>query len=812
MPATIRKIVYACSHELPNLSFQAPQKPSVIKRIKRALTFTETIRTPSLELCPYCKRKKEEKMQREAELQHRPQAPTRPETSPRYGNPLPPAPRSQTTTIQARRRNTVAARRPISPVSPVSQVSPVSEMGFGSDADPDTVLPPRNPYRDTNMELLREDFHARDMEERLRDSLARESPADRRARLFREEKVRKEWTARSAAREYNEFIQDQALPAAAPSDLKELFIQARTPRTSIAPQTESQSPRLDLRARAAKIKEEKATKEQRIKARCQLVRKEEIAIAIFFLRGWQYAPCYSQWNVEKPAESKLFRNSIRTSREWSTASMTATRVVVYRCTHELPDTEAYIQRAHAAPYQYRNPIVNRLRRAFTLNETVRRPSMDLCPVCQAKSRQRSRPAPQAQPSPRPRGQTIQDRTHPVHAPQLRIPTPARDSPDSASSQPLVPQPWNMAESPPDLPVLLPPRNTVTPPPQANEKLSNMAEGPPDLPRDRLSATDQRTAMEPPREFHRLARLRRAHSGMGCDETSRCTPTKSCKTRASKACKRCPTQIVPITTLASAKGPWCTPRVHAWIRQQTSETLKKHHDRITQPLEPQSSESRPRTPVILIPDPLTLTPSTTRGEEERGEERGESPTDPGMSLGNPSLIFLSSSSELLSLTNRKAKKPNQTTHPQTNNMVNHLVFECGHRFPEFPSKLKKLKRALSIRRALSTKAKVPKDIARAGLCEVCADFSVQDFLAAGTHAENVNKTFAQLREERVKEAIAAAKEAAEREGEEESTPKLQHPTPQHHLKRKPVPESAAIGPFDGEEDDDTEWLLAKDPEE
>ncbi|KAF7876942.1 uncharacterized protein EAF02_008162 [Botrytis sinoallii] len=272
MPAQIRKIVYACSHELPNLSFQAPTKPSVIKRIKRALTFTETIRTPSLELCPYCEREREEKAQREA------QASMQPQTSPNKDYTRPAAPRSQRTPIQARRYNTVAARRPVSPVSPIS------DKGFDSDADVDSVLPPRNPYRDTNMELLREDFHARDMEERLRGSLARESPADRRARLFWEEKVRKEWTARNAARDYNEFIQDQAPPAARPTDLKELFIQARTPHTSIAPPKESESPRLDLRARAAKIKEEKAIKEQRTKARCQLVRKEEIAIAIFFVR------------------------------------------------------------------------------------------------------------------------------------------------------------------------------------------------------------------------------------------------------------------------------------------------------------------------------------------------------------------------------------------------------------------------------------------------------------------------------------------------------------------------------------------------
>ncbi|TGO91602.1 hypothetical protein BPOR_0023g00270 [Botrytis porri] len=270
MPVTIKKIVYTCSHELPDLSFQAPQKPSVIKRIKQALTFTETIRTPSLELCPYCEREREEKLQREAE-QHRAQAPMRSQTRPQYAHPSPQAPRSQPTIQQRRRHNTVSERRP---VSPVSSVSPVSEMGFGSDADLDSVLPPRNPYRDTNMELLREDFHARDMEERLRDSLARESPADRRARLFREEKVRREWTARNATRDYNEFVQDQAPPSAPPADLKELFLQARSPHSSVAPSTESETPRLDLRARAAKIKEEKAIKEQRTKARCQLVQKE----------------------------------------------------------------------------------------------------------------------------------------------------------------------------------------------------------------------------------------------------------------------------------------------------------------------------------------------------------------------------------------------------------------------------------------------------------------------------------------------------------------------------------------------------------
>ncbi|ATZ57620.1 hypothetical protein BCIN_15g01770 [Botrytis cinerea B05.10] len=160
------------------------------------------------------------------------------------------------------------------------------------------------------------------------------------------------------------------------------------------------------------------------------------------------------------------------------------------------------------------------------------------------------------------------------------------------------------------------------------------------------------------------------------------------------------------------------------------------------------------------------------------------------------------------------------------MVNHLVFECGHRFPEFPSKLKKLKRALSIRRALSNKAKVPKDIPREGLCKVCAEYSVQDFLAGATQTQYSNKTFADLQQERVAAAIAAAQETAEREEEEAEaaaqrakTSASQHqikrkPVPQQSIERNPVPQQATRNPNirffdDDEESQDTEWLLAKD---
>ncbi|KAF7924390.1 uncharacterized protein EAE98_007441 [Botrytis deweyae] len=313
--------------------------------------------------------------------------------------------------------------------------------------------------------------------------------------------------------------------------------------------------------------------------------------------------------------------------------MTAKRIVVYSCTHELPDTQAYIERAQATPYQYRHPIVNRLRRAFSLNETIRRPSMDLCPVCQAKARQRSRPGPQAQPGPRPRGQTLQDRTHPVHAPQVRPQVPARGSPDSTDSQSQVPQPWNMADGPPDLPVLLPPRNTITPPPQPNAQLWNMAEGPPDLPVLQFPNTP---ASQPQADTESWP-LPASTTGLpgtdvlmrGWDAVRRRAAHQ--RNLAGQELQRSVTDFPRRSSPPSPppKDHGLHPRVNAWVRQQTSETLRRHHERITRPLESQSSESRPRTPVILIPDPLTLTPSTTRGEEGRAE----SPTDPGMRFPN-----------------------------------------------------------------------------------------------------------------------------------------------------------------------------------
>lgn len=280
--------------------------------------------------------------------------------------------------------------------------------------------------------------------------------------------------------------------------------------------------------------------------------------------------------------------------------MPPTRMVVYSCTHELPDTEAYVQRAQATPYQYRSPIVSRLKRAFSLNETIRRPSMDLCPVCKAKNRQRPLAAPQAKPSLPPRGQTFQDNTHPVHAPS-----------GSTDSQPQVP---------PDVPAFDQPPHAATSPPQANAHLANMTDGPPDLPVLQFpvvtgyqSQADAQLWKIPngPSDLPSSDILNRGWNAMrrrGAHQRN--FPERVLQRRATDAPRRSspePPEVPP-------KDEGVHPRVNAWMKKQITETLKKHHDRITQPQALGSSGARPRTPVVLIPDPLTLTPSTTRGED------------------------------------------------------------------------------------------------------------------------------------------------------------------------------------------------------
>ncbi|TEY64776.1 hypothetical protein BOTCAL_0143g00210 [Botryotinia calthae] len=264
--------------------------------------------------------------------------------------------------------------------------------------------------------------------------------------------------------------------------------------------------------------------------------------------------------------------------------MPPTRMVVYNCTHELPDTDAYVQRAQATPFRYRSPIVSLLKRAFSLNETIRRPN----------------------------------NTHLVHAP-------------SGSTDPKlrIPQPGNM-DDPPDLPAFVQSPHVATPPPQANAHLANMPDGPPDLPVLQFPIT---TGTQPqtddqlwkipdgPSDLPSSDILNRGWNAMRRRGTHQRNFPEGLQRRATDAPRRSSPEPPPDPPKDEGVHPW----VNAWMKKKITETLKKHHDRITQPQASESSGARPRTPVILIPDPLTLTPSTTRDEEGRPD----SPTDNGM---------------------------------------------------------------------------------------------------------------------------------------------------------------------------------------
>ncbi|CAD6452106.1 7387ace6-bf38-4fe3-a65f-e1fe30696dda [Sclerotinia trifoliorum] len=255
----VRMILYQCSHELPDLRYQAPKKPSVLKRVKRALTFTEIIRTPSAELCPFCQRLEDEQAERDADKLV---GLTRLAASPCQISPL------LEHAVVIRRNNTVALSTP--------RTSPVTDTG--SEADPQLVdpLPPRDPYRDTNMEDSTADY----MEWRRAQSLADETPADRHARELRERLVRGEWRVMDAAREYKEFVLDQGEePPQKPepaADLSQLFSQAQK-APSPAPDAVSASPEPQqgsLRTRMGERKAEKALKADRVRNRAQEIAKK----------------------------------------------------------------------------------------------------------------------------------------------------------------------------------------------------------------------------------------------------------------------------------------------------------------------------------------------------------------------------------------------------------------------------------------------------------------------------------------------------------------------------------------------------------
>ncbi|KAI9651035.1 hypothetical protein NHQ30_001072 [Ciborinia camelliae] len=158
MPSQIRKVLYRCTHEIPDHKFQNPDKGTVLKRLKRAISFTQTIRTPSMELCPYCERLRLE------EENARPNAPWRSQTGP--------APQQDT---RAGRRSNTVVEPPMVPQT--------------ADPEPFPVLPAHDPYTGLGLpydplswERFRAESDARDMEERVRESLTEETPAEREKR------------------------------------------------------------------------------------------------------------------------------------------------------------------------------------------------------------------------------------------------------------------------------------------------------------------------------------------------------------------------------------------------------------------------------------------------------------------------------------------------------------------------------------------------------------------------------------------------------------------------------------------------------
>ncbi|ESZ93737.1 hypothetical protein SBOR_5874 [Sclerotinia borealis F-4128] len=215
MPEQRRKIVYACSHEFPDPKYEAPRKPSVFKRIKRALSTIETIRTPSMELCPYCQRLEDESQRRQAAHG------SRPATQPRRQ--ISPARQHET---RPRRSNTVAA--------PATVAQPADPF---PDFENPSYVPPRNPYRDSNMDAILANYeNVKDMEERVRRGLANETAAERQRRLKKIESLHLDWRTMDVQKQLEamginpndspEHIQPSNQPR--PKSLKELFDRSRT--------------------------------------------------------------------------------------------------------------------------------------------------------------------------------------------------------------------------------------------------------------------------------------------------------------------------------------------------------------------------------------------------------------------------------------------------------------------------------------------------------------------------------------------------------------------------------------------------------
>ncbi|QSZ32668.1 hypothetical protein DSL72_002247 [Monilinia vaccinii-corymbosi] len=250
MPSPKRKILYTCRHEISDPRFQSPKKPSILKRIKRALSFPDTIRTPSQQLCPYCQRLDDESQElKAAEQRERYAAPPRFQTSPAQGSAAVPNRCSSTLLGRTTRASDYL----------------------------DDPAAPRNPYRDTKMQIIRNQYEGScpNMSERVVEGLANEKPGDRIARLNKMREVQADWNRMEARRgkEPPKTWEDMfgprpsRVPGSA-SRAQSQDLDVSPPGTSVDEDTEEE---VSLAVKQEMAKQQKAEKAERARKRAAMV-------------------------------------------------------------------------------------------------------------------------------------------------------------------------------------------------------------------------------------------------------------------------------------------------------------------------------------------------------------------------------------------------------------------------------------------------------------------------------------------------------------------------------------------------------------
>lgn len=248
-------------------------------------------------------------------------------------------------------------------------------------------------------------------------------------------------------------------------------------------------------------------------------------------------------------------------------------MVVYSCTHELPDTDAYVERAKVRPFNYRpTNVLTRIKRALSQTTTIRRPCMDLCPACQAEQRMLRRRGVIGVKPELPRSQTL-----PVQVSQPMVETPAPGSSVATGSQPptaLTHQPWNLAEGPPDLP-----------------NVGSLGQG---WDSDRLTVFQGVPTAQGRPQMPMLAHIGRSNTvGPSLSQAPQLPPPPSPN----------PTAL--------------QKRVHSYKTEMAEKAIKEHNDRLSQ-----SPEMRPLTPLSLGEPALSIFASPD-SEYDEGEEEEDS---------------------------------------------------------------------------------------------------------------------------------------------------------------------------------------------